>query len=310
MRKFCRLIFTSSLIVLAGLTLASFLGAFHFIFELLSHLRPYFCLAALMITLFLLLFKADRVALAGFTLFLINGVQLISLYLPYTDDTGANAPQVKFLQMNIWGGKNRNYDAVIGEIKSENADIVGLSEITREWWAVLQPKLKSYPYQIVEPSYGGICLASRLPIKDGRVEHYGKIKRPRIVADVLVHDRWVRVIFAHPVIPMRHVGMRNGELAVIARDARSADKPVILAGDLNCTPWSYFFYRLERDGNLRDTEKGFGYQPSWSMFHPLPLLCIDHCLASWQFSTLKRYNGRYVGSDHLPVITELKLQVM
>ena len=149
-----------------------------------------------------------------------------------------------------------------------------------------------------------------MPIKDGSVEHYGKLKRPRIVADVLVHDRWVRVIFAHPVIPMRHVGMRNGELEVIARDARAADKPVILAGDLNCTPWSYFFYRLEQDGNLRDTEKGFGYQPSWSMFHPLPLLCIDHCLASSQFSTKRRYNGRYVGSDHLPVITELRLHSM
>ena len=132
MRKFCRIFLTSSLIVLAGLTLASFLGAFHFVFELLSHMRPYFCLAALAITLFLLLIKSDRAVVFGFTLVLVNGVQIISLYLPYTENVSADAPQVKFLQMNIWGGKNRKYDAVMSEIKKENADIVGISEITRE----------------------------------------------------------------------------------------------------------------------------------------------------------------------------------
>jgi endonuclease/exonuclease/phosphatase (EEP) superfamily protein YafD len=310
MRKFFRLVFTISLIMLAGLTLASFLGAQHFIFELLSHMRPYFCIAALIVTFCLFLLKANRSAIVGFTLVLLNGVQVVSLYLPYPAKVSSTDPQIKFLQMNIWGGKNRNYDSVIGEIRKENADIVGISEITKAWWSVLKPKLNDYPYQVVEPSYGGICLISKFPIGASKIEHYGKLKRPRIVADVKVNDRWVKVIFAHPVIPLRHLGMRNGELAEIAKDARSSAEPVILAGDLNCTPWSYYFYRLKRDGKLRDTEKGFGYQPSWSMFHPVPLLCIDHCLASAQFSTVKRYNGRFVGSDHLPVITELRLNAM
>mgnify|MGYP002399553009 CR=1 FL=1 len=310
MRTFLRRLFTFSLITLSGLTLVSFLGAHHFIFELLSHMRPYFCIAALFITACLVLLRANRSALIGFTLVLLNSVQIVSLYLPYPTKISSNDPQVKFLQMNIWGGKNRNYDSVVSEIQKENADIVGISELTQGWWAVLKPKLEKYPYQVVEPSYGGICLVSKLPIRDGRIEHYGKLKRPRVVADVKVNDRWVKVIFAHPVIPMVHVGMRNGELADIAKDAGSSAEPVILAGDLNCTPWSYYFYRLRRDGKLRDTEKGFGYQPTWSMFHPVPLLCIDHCLASSQFSTVKRYNGRFVGSDHLPVITELRLKTM
>lgn len=308
MRKFFHLIFNLCLLILAALTVASFLGKYNFICELLSHFRPYFCLSALAVMLLLFIAKEKRSAFVALCLSLLNGVQVLSLYLPYSTVSASSASRVKFLQMNIWGGKNRNYDAVVSEIRNENADIVGISEITQGWWAVLQPKLRDYPYQVVEQSYGGICLVSRLPIKDGRVEHFGKLKRPRIVANVLIKDRWVKVIFAHPVIPTRHVGMRDGELAAIAVDARSSSAPVILAGDLNCTPWSYFFYKLERDGKLRDTEKGFGYQPSWSMFQPLPLFCIDHCLASAQFSTVKRYNGRFVGSDHLPVITELSLQ--
>jgi endonuclease/exonuclease/phosphatase (EEP) superfamily protein YafD len=308
MRKFFHLTFNLGLLILAALTVASFLGKYNFICELLSHFRPYFCLSALAALLLLFIARQKRSAFIALCLLLINGVQVLSLYLPYPTESASSASRIKFLQMNIWGGKNRNYDAVVNEIQNENADIIGISELTQGWWAVLQPKLKSYPYQVVEQSYGGICLVSRLPIKDGRVEHYGKLKRPRVVANVRIKDQWVKVIFAHPVIPIRHIGMRDGEFAAIAMDAKSSVDPVILAGDLNCTPWSYFFYRLQRDGKLRDTEKGFGYQPSWSMFQPLPLFCIDHCLASAQFSTVKRYNGRFVGSDHLPVITELSLQ--
>lgn len=307
MLKFLRFTLNLCLIVLAGLTLASFLGKYNFVCELLSHLRPYLCLSALAVLFLLFMVKAKRTAFVALCLFLLNGVQVLSLYLPYSTEVASSSSRVKFLQMNIWGGKNRKYDAVLSEIQKENADIVGISELTQGWWTVLKPKLKQYPYQVVEPSYGGICLVSRLPIKDGCVEHYGELKRPRIVASVLVKDQWIKVVFAHPVIPMRHVGMRDGELAAIAVDARSSSTPVIVAGDLNCTPWSYFFYKLERDGKLRDTEKGFGYQPSWSMFQPAPLFCIDHCLASAEFSTVKRYNGRFVGSDHLPVITELSL---
>lgn len=296
------------LCLLALVSIASFLGAYNFVFEFLSHSRPLLFLSAIVVTLLLLLLKSKRGATFGLILILINAVQIVSLYIPYGERANAGDPHIKFLQMNIWGGKNQKIEAVTNEIKKEDPDIIGISELTKGWWQILQPKVKQYPYQVVEPSFGGICLLSKFPIKDGRVEKFGEIKRPRIVAHVLVHDRWIKIIFAHPIIPLRRIGVRDAELAVIAQDASSTNEPVIVAGDLNCTPWSYFFYRLQRDGKLRDSEKGFGYQPSWSTFHLLPLFCIDHCLFSSEFSTVKRYNGPNVGSDHLPVVTELILR--
>lgn len=294
--------------MLALVTIASFLGAYNFILEFLSHSRPLFFLASIVLTLFLLVAKSRRGVLLGVALVLINSVQIFSLYIPYANEVSANEPHIKLLQMNIWGGQNRKFETVIKEIEKEDPDIVGISELTKGWWQILQPRMKKYPYQVVEPSFGGIGLLSKFPIKDGRVEHFGEIKRPRVIAQVLVKDKWIKVIFAHPIIPMRRIGMRDAELSVIAKDAAPSDLPVILAGDLNCTPFSYFFYKLQRDGKLRDSEKGFGYQPSWSTFHILPLFCIDHCLASSEFSFVKRYNGPNVGSDHLPVITELSLK--
>ncbi len=308
MRKVFLFFLNLALFLLALVTIASFLGAYNFVLEFLSHARPLLLLTAIVLTLFLLAFKSRRGVLLGAALVLINSVQIISLYIPYAAEGSAKDLHLKLLQMNIWGGQNRKFEAVVKEIEKEDPDIVGISELTKGWWQILQPKMKKYPYQVVEPSFGGIGLLSKFPIKDGRVEHYGEIKRPRVVAQVLVNDRWIKVIFAHPIIPMRRVGFRDAELAVIAKDASPSDVPVILAGDLNCTPFSYFFYKLQRDGKLRDSEKGFGYQPSWSTFHILPLFCIDHCLASSEFSFVKRYNGPNVGSDHLPVITELNLK--
>jgi endonuclease/exonuclease/phosphatase (EEP) superfamily protein YafD len=307
MRKVFLLVLNLVLLALVLVTLGSFLGAYNFVFEFLSHSRPLLFLSAIVLTLLMLAMRSRRAVYCGIALCLINAVQIVSLYIPYKVEGNASDPRIKLLQMNIWGGKNLKFKAVIKEIEQEDPDIVGISELTKGWWQILQPKVKKYPYQVVEASFGGICLLSKFPIKDGRVEHFGEIKRPRIVAHVLVKDKWVKMIFAHPIIPMRRIGVRDAELAAIALDASSSQEPVIVAGDLNCTPFSYFFYKLQRDGKLLDSEKGFGYQPSWSTFHLLPLFCIDHCLFSSEFSTVKRYNGPNVGSDHLPVITELSL---
>ncbi len=255
MRKVFLFFLNLALCLLVLVSIASFLGAYNFVLEFLSHSRPLFFLSAILLTLLFLAFKSRRGALVGLTLILINAVQIVSLYIPYRSEQNANDARVKLLQMNIWGGRNRKFETVIKEIEQEDPDIIGISELTKEWWRILQPKVKKYPYQVVEASFGGICLLSKFPIKNGRVEKFGEIKRPRVVANVLLKDKWIKVIIAHPIIPMRRIGMRDAELAVIAKDASSGEEPVILAGDLNCTPFSYFFYKLQRDGKLRDSEK-------------------------------------------------------
>ncbi|MBA3858267.1 MAG: hypothetical protein C0507_15290 [Cyanobacteria bacterium PR.3.49] len=307
MRRLVLILLDALLVAAALVTITSFLGGLHFFFEWMSHARTLICIFCILLTLFLMIFSTRKRVWICMFLSLINAVQIISLYVPERAQPRGSGTQFKFLQMNIWGGKNKEIKSVIALIEKENAEVVGISELTNETWSKLGPKLKPYPYQVVQPSYGGIGLFSKFPIEDGKLEHFGAMKRPRVVARLKIRDRYIKVVFAHPIIPMRKIGFRDAEFVQLAKDVNSANEPAILAGDLNCTPWSYKFYELMRNANLKDSEKGFGYQPSWSTFHWLPLFCIDHLLTTREFSILKRYSGPYVGSDHLPVITVLSL---
>lgn len=307
MRRLVAILLDLLLLAAVLVTITSFLGAFHYFFEWMSHARPLICIACIILTFLLLIFSSRKKVYVCLFLSLINAVQIISLYVPEPAAKNEGGRQFKFLQMNIWGGKNKEIKSVIALIERENAEVVGISELTNETWSKLGPKLKTYPYQVVQSSYGGIGLFSKFPIVDGKLERFGTMKRPRVVARLQIQNRPVKIVFAHPIIPMRKIGFRDAEFVQLARDINSATEPAILAGDLNCTPWSYKFYELMKITNLKDSEKGFGYQPSWSTFHKIPMFCIDHLLATKEISVLQRYSGPYVGSDHLPVITVLSL---
>src|SRR5207237_1142567 len=155
-------------------------------------------------------------------------------------------------------------------------------EFTDDWIKPLKEGLPDYPYSIIEKRTGGIALFSRVPLIDSMVLFSGKKQRPRIETHVNLDGRRTTVIFAHP-FAIGRLEMRNAELREIAAEARGTSEPVILFGDLNCSPWSYYFAKLVRDSRLQDTERGFGVQPTWSTHFLLPVIPIDHCLTSDQF---------------------------
>jgi endonuclease/exonuclease/phosphatase (EEP) superfamily protein YafD len=193
----------------------------------------------------------------------MNFFAIFPYYLPAGESCPSNqCPHVKVFSANLWGGKNRNYQAALTAVHKANPDVVGFSEVTRTWAEKLTSALAEYPYRVVEPQHGGIALFSKFPIRDGQVLYSSALKRPRIEATVLISNRDVKVIVAHPFIPDYRFALRNSELAEIANDAKKANEPAIVIGDLNCTPWSYYFNKLERDGGLIDSERGFGIQRS------------------------------------------------
>jgi len=307
-KKLISIVGTLFLVPICVLSVASFLGAWFDNCELLSHLRPVLCLIALLPAVLLLMVRNWPAAIVAIINFLLNAIPLLQLYMPTGNaNISPAAPHLKILQMNVWGGKNHDYKQAMATIRNVQPDIVGLSEITGSWLQELNVGLTEFPYRVAEPNHGGICILSRLPLRDRRVEFYGTIKRPRIFARVEVQDRLVTIVFAHPVIPIGHPETRNGELAELARETSSDPNPTILAGDLNCTPWSYYFSKLKADGRLHDSEAGFGFQPSWCAFWPCTIFPIDHCLMTATIVTVSRRLGPRIGSDHLPVITELVL---
>lgn len=298
-------------IVVGVVSIGAFFSDAHAAFEYLSHLRPMWCLAAGILAALLLALKCRRMAALAAVVLAVNLAPIAKLYIP----TGARAEdgnaRISILQLNVWGGKNRHPELAVAAIKAADADVVGISEVTSLWMPFLKYYLPEYPYVIAEDRFGGIAVFSKLPLKDAQVKYYSKINRPRIQTRFKVGDRMVTLLFIHPVTPFHGVHVRNGEFDVVAADAMKvidSKEPLILAGDLNCTPWSAYFDKLAREAHVQDTERGYGVQPTWNAFWKVTIFPIDHCLATDDFITVRRTIGERIGSDHLPVMTELSLR--
>jgi endonuclease/exonuclease/phosphatase family metal-dependent hydrolase len=91
------------------------------------------------------------------------------------------------------------------------------------------------------------------------------------------------------------------------RQQRQEKREVVVMGDFNTTPWSGRYKQFLQDSDLRNSLRGFGLQPTWHAALPSPLMiAIDHCLHSPSIRTLNRATGANIGSDHLPLLVELR----
>ena len=123
-------------------------------------------------------------------------------------------------------------------------------------------------------------------------------------------DEWFTMIATHPVPPQGRIGsdVRNAQFAELGRLVPTIETPVVLVGDLNATPWSHHYRRLIRETGLVNASCGQGVRPTWPAVFPAPMrIPIDHCLCSEEFTVVKTHVGRDVGSDHLPLIVDLRV---
>ncbi|MEB3288226.1 MAG: endonuclease/exonuclease/phosphatase family protein [Vampirovibrionales bacterium] len=151
---------------------------------------------------------------------------------------------------------------------------------------------------------------------------------PSIIATVRYRNNPLTLIVTHPVPPISGFDAfktRNKQLKEAAIFAGRLHQPVILMGDLNCSPWSVYYKALLKNSGLKDSQIGFGIQPSWpnwvdgpgngllnkrlpQILSPFFQIPIDHILVSPQFVVLKRELGPVdTRSDHLPVFAELAI---
>ena len=133
---------------------------------------------------------------------------------------------------------------------------------------------------------------------------------------------WVR--FDHAGGPFTLIGVhllrpwpygdQSGELAQLTRFIAAQDRNrLIVTGDFNLPPWTFGMKRLERDiANPRLSRAlptwpapGVGLDHHW--FLP-PVLPLDHVFAGrgWSLAGLAR--GPVLGSDHLPLVIDLKTE--
>ncbi len=217
-----------------------------------------------------------------------------SARLPASD---GGAPTLVVVAANVHVG-NRDPAPLIAWLRAQPADIVVISELTSEYADALAKQLgDDYPYRSMLPKTSpfGIGIVSRRMLYKTRRMDYGNAQV--LIAQLRAGKHAARIIAAHPMPPLAPEwhGKRDALLQLVAE---TADTPVIVAGDLNATPWSTALLGTERCSLLRTT----GFAPTWPRSGRGVIgIPIDHVLASHHFRRGSSSQGPDIGSDHLPI---------
>jgi endonuclease/exonuclease/phosphatase (EEP) superfamily protein YafD len=301
--KWSKGLFTRLVIYMTLVTLAGFLGRLFWVLDLFSHFRVQIFQCCLVLIGFALWRRKNKQAALLALLACLNYAFILPFYIGKPASSGG--PTVRAMLLNL-NAANGNTGTVLAAIKAANPDILLLEEVTPAWAQVFDGL--DYPYRVAEvrEDFFGIMLLSRMPLSNTNVVQIGDAGVPSILATAHLPQGELAVIGTHPLPPSgaaysRH---RDNQLAALAPMVREQKNPVLLIGDLNASPWSAHFTRLLRETGLKNSMKGFGFQPSWPANIRLLQIPIDQILHSPEIAIRRRTVGTDVGSDHLPVIAD------
>ena len=303
--------FIVAAIINALLSILGYLGKFNFILELSSHFRLQYLLAGLSIFIFFALVGSKKIWLvvSGFCI-LINLMEIVPWYFPAPAFAGGTpGQQLRILHSNVLTG-NERYSDVISLVKKEQPDIAVFVEVSTSWAKELSVLGKTFPYRSLQQEseqYGSV-IYSKLPLVNTSVKSFSS-RRKTLLADVEFQGKLISMMLVHPAVPIKPQSFidRNQQLAAIGEYAAEVKNPLIIVGDFNTTMWSPFYKSLVETAKLRNARSGFGLLPTWPTFIPVAYIPIDHFLVSKEIGVLNIHTGRHVGSDHLPLITDLVL---
>ncbi len=295
-------------ILATGLTVATvfgFLGRLHWFLDLFSHFRVQYMQLGLLIIAIYLWQRMNRKAVAMVLLAAVNYAPVLPLY--FGNPPAPTREPIRAMLMNI-NALNGNTEQVLSAIQQADPDILLLEEVTTKWNRQLQVLNETYPHHVEQPRDDcfGIKLFSKLPLSNPEVTSISETEIPTILATIHTPLGEISFIGTHPLPPIggSYAESRNRQLRALPAVVASRPHPVLLIGDLNASPWSPHFQTLKKESGLKNSMKGFGFQPSWPANRFFLKIPIDHVLHSEEIIIHNRFLGPNVGSDHLPVIVD------
>ncbi|MGD1931970.1 MAG: endonuclease/exonuclease/phosphatase family protein [Leptolyngbyaceae cyanobacterium] len=284
--------------------------------ELLSHFQLQYWVLSTISLVGIGLTRCKIPALIGLTCVAALATQIIPWYLPPSFVT-ANNGNFRILIVNI-NLNNTQFEDVLALARQEDPDLALFMEVTDTWRDRLDSLLTKLPYSSRETSPYNL-LYSRYPLSDVQLMPFGENSTPSVVGTVTVEGQTIALVGTHPLPPVKPYAFhsRNQQLYELGQYVQTVDAPKIVIGDLNITMWSPYYKQLMRNTGLQNARQGFGLLPSWptkgtyrqipnwaSLLFSIP---IDHCLLSPDLTVDNVQIGPNVGSDHRPVIIDLRL---
>ena len=289
-------------------TLLAFAGAWWWPFELLCHFRVHYIWLLVPLSIGLLIIKQYKTLALTTACLLWNLILVVPIYFPQQGPVGSVT--FRLMSANVHTS-NQNYDQFIESVREANPDVLLVMEVDDAWMQSLQKLRVDFPYgdSKPRPDNFGIAFFSKLPVETIRIENISAARVPSVLARLTAGRAAVTVVGSHPLPPRggRRAFLRNEQLSLTAGELTALDGPLVVAGDLNITPWSPFFRRFLRRTGLRDSRRGFGVQPTWPSRYGMAGIPIDHILVSDEISVQDGWVGPASGSDHRSVIADLSV---
>lgn len=282
-------------------------------FDLFSHFRLQYLVLALAFALAALLLRSWPLVAAFALIACIHSFALRDLWLGGHTAAAAEGEPLKIASVNVLR-RNDSPDEVLEFARTSDADVLVLIDARgKRWRDTLADVGQIYPHQAPASWRDGapVILFSRRPIIEESVIRPPTGERPYLAAEIGIGKQTLTVVGVHPTSPKpqepRDTKRRNLQLDYLADLIEDASGPVVLAGDFNTTPWSPHFGDLVEQAGLRHAGVGHGYIGTWPVgFWPLRIP-IDHILIKGPIAATDLKRGPAIGSDHFPIIADLRL---
>ncbi|MDK2759810.1 MAG: endonuclease/exonuclease/phosphatase family protein [Sphingopyxis sp.] len=217
---------------------------------------------------------------------------------------GAGGAQLRVLTHNVWADNSNPADTAQAIIDAR-ADIVMLQEVNGNFRPMLAALNQHFAYATQCPPGCDLAILSRWPIVDS--DYFLKDRAGRKFGPPLL---WARIAppgtapltvatFHYPWPTSRDQAVRRRDVArALARIERDR---LIVAGDMNLTPWAAAM--REQDRAFAPMTRMTRAMPSWPRaFSVLP---IDHLYAGPDWGLVSARRLPATGSDHRPILVTL-----
>lgn len=294
--------------IIAGAVAAGELGPDNLWLDLLAHFRRQYVWALVGAVIVLLVDRRPRLALlvgAGAIGLATMAYQLLPL--PPED---AERPVFRVLHANLLANNPRieEIEQLVGEVEP---DLVFFCE-SGQPNGRLDKVLAKFPHRAPadRASEAGQMILSRYPIVAFRTVGEIPETRPALLAEIDTPAGIVTLVGTHLRTPLTETtfALRNQQLAELAATLAAIQGPVLVVGDFNVTPWSGFFSDFTTETGLQRACPWGSVLPTWPAHLPLIRLPIDHVLGNEQVRVIAVKRGRFVGSDHFPLIADFQLK--
>jgi endonuclease/exonuclease/phosphatase (EEP) superfamily protein YafD len=239
---------------------------------------------------------------------------LAPLLVPHARAAPEAAPRVTLATANLLATRG-DFSAIAAELGAIGADVLVVVELTPEGLEALDAAgaLAPFAERVVLPRDDcfGIAVFSRHPIVRHEIlapsdEGEGV---PMIRAELDIQGTPLELLAVHTMPPMAPAlaSLWRTQLDALVAHAGASERALVVAGDLNLTPFGRAYDRLRAVG-LRGAHElaGRGLATTWpNDGRWIPPMRLDHVLVSPELAAISVREGVGEGSDHRPVIAEL-----